>query len=43
MGFCVEKTEKEPFIIWKDLFELIMNNQKNINGRTIYGPLLLVI
>ena len=39
-GSCVLKTEIIPTIIWKDVYRLRLNGQKEINGRIIYGPSL---
>ena len=39
-GSCVLKTEIQPAIIWKDVYRLRLNGQKEINGRIIYGPSL---
>jgi len=39
-GACVKKTETIPSVTWKDVFRLIMNDQKEINGQTIIGPSL---
>ena len=41
-GSCVKKTEKVPDITWKDILRLEMNQQKTINGKTIYGPSLIL-
>ena len=41
-GVCVKKTEKVPAITWKDIFRLEMNEQREINGRTLYGPALML-
>ena len=37
-GSCVEKIEYIPSVIWKDIFGLILDSSKNINGRVIKGP-----
>ena len=39
-GTCVKKTPKVPAITWKDIYRLQMNQQKQINGRDVYGPSL---
>ena len=39
-GACMEKIETVPSIIWKDIFRLEMNSQKEINGKIITGPKL---
>ena len=41
-GSCVNKTDVIPAITWKDIFRLQMNSNKTINGRTIYGPSLIL-
>ena len=41
-GSCIKKTEKVPTIIWKDIFRLEMNKQKEINGKMINGPSLVL-
>ena len=41
-GACVEKMEIIPAITWKDIFRLEMNGVKEINGREIYGPSLMI-
>ena len=39
-GSCVLKTEIKPDIMWKDIYRLRLNRQKEINGRIINGPSL---
>lgn len=41
-GSCVEKTEIVPAITWKDIFRFNLNSNKTINGRTIFGPSLML-
>ena len=41
-GACVKKTEKVPAITWKDMFRLQMNQERNICGRPVYGPSLML-
>ena len=41
-GSCVKKADVIPAITWKDIFRLQMNSNKTINGRTIYGPSLIL-
>ena len=41
-GSCVEKSEVVPAITFKDIFRLDMNSNKTINGKTIYGPSLIL-
>jgi len=42
-GACVKKMKKVPMVTWKDAFRLILNQNRTINGQTIYGPLLTMI
>ena len=39
-GSCVKKTEKLPAISWKDAFRLALNNNRTINSKEIFGPVL---
>jgi hypothetical protein len=41
-GSCVEKSEIVPAITWKDIFRFNLNSNKTINGRTIFGPSLML-
>ena len=41
-GSCVKKAEIVPAITWKDIFRLQMNSNKVINGKTLYGPSLML-
>ena len=41
-GSCVLKTEVIPLITWKDIYKLNMNGHKEINGRTIKGPSIVL-
>ena len=41
-GSCVKKTTIVPAVTWKDIFRLQLNSNKVINGRTLYGPSLLL-
>ena len=41
-GSCVLKTAFEPSITWKDIYRLILNDHKVINGRTYDGPSLML-
>ena len=40
-GSCVKKTKK-PSITWKDIFRLVLNSHKAINGNTLFGPLFVM-
>ena len=39
-GSCVKKTEFKPAITWKDVFQLKMEDEKEINGKRYVGPSL---
>ena len=39
-GSCVKKTEFKPTIIWKDVYQLIMEDEKEINGKKYEGASL---
>ena len=41
-GQCVEKSEQIPYIIFKDIFRLILNGQYQRNGQIFYGPSLML-
>ena len=41
-GSCVKKMEVIPTVTWKDIFKLLMNDEKVINGKTISGPSLIL-
>ena len=41
-GSCVKKTDIVPSITWKDIYRLDINGEKEINGRTIRGPFLIL-
>lgn len=41
-GACVKKMKKVPEINWKDIFRLKLNQNKNINGRDVYGEHLMM-
>ena len=42
-GSCIKKIPKVPVITWKDIFRLLLNQKKTLNGRDIYGPTLKLI
>lgn len=39
-GSCVLKAEKEPVITWIDIYKLVFNVSRIINGKTYIGPYL---
>ena len=41
-GSCVKKTKEVPAITWKDIFRLVLNGHKPINGNTLFGPLFVI-
>ena len=41
-GSCIKKTEKPPSISWKDAFRLALNDKREVNGREVFGPTLIL-
>ena len=39
-GYCVKKTEKVPYITWKDIYGFIFDTMKIINNILLFGPFL---